>query len=140
MPVVRDGTVKGVLAASLFMESVADRHLGTPDTRSFAFLVDKSGRVIASAKTDLIMKPATGLSPARRRPPRRAANRVRLVAVGIDGATKLLRAQPIAGTDWSLVLALDKADVTAGMRAVATTTLAAILIVVDRSRPRSSVR
>ena len=84
--------------------------------------------MIASAKTDLIMKPATGLSPAldadhlgalQTASGRRGRHRRRHQAA----------AEPIAGTDWSLVLALDKADVTAGMRAVATTTLAAILIV-----------
>ncbi|WP_171030115.1 cache domain-containing protein, partial [Burkholderia sp. 4M9327G5] len=131
VPVVRDGTVKGVLAASLFMESVSSIVTSVhPTPASFAFLVDKSGRVIASAKTDLIMKPATGLSPALDADHLGALQSAsKPVAVDIDGATKLVRAQPIAGTDWSLVLALDKADVTAGMRAVATTTLAAILIV-----------
>ena len=131
VPVVRDGTVKGVLAASLFMESVSSIVTSVhPTPASFAFLVDKSGRVIASAKTDLIMKPATGLSPALDADHLGALQTAsEPVAVDIDGATKLMRAQPIAGTDWSLVLALDKADVTAGMRAVATTTLAAILIV-----------
>ncbi|MBR8141332.1 HAMP domain-containing protein [Burkholderia sp. AU19243] len=130
-PIIRAGTLKGVLAASLYMERasaiVASMH---PTPASFAFLVDRSGRVIAGAKTDLIMKPATQLSPDLT--PERLAGLQAApgpVAVDIDGATKLLRAQAIAGTDWSLVMALDRSDVTAGMRAVATTTLIAILVV-----------
>ncbi|WP_105133301.1 methyl-accepting chemotaxis protein [Burkholderia sp. BE12] len=130
-PILRGGTLKGVLAASLYMERaseiVASMH---PTPSSFAFLVDRSGRLIAGAKTDLIMKPALGLSPdltPERLAGLQAASEP--VAVDIGGATKLLRAQPIAGTDWSLVMALDRSDVTAGMRAVATTTLVAILVV-----------
>ncbi|KAB0638041.1 methyl-accepting chemotaxis protein [Burkholderia stagnalis] len=131
VPIVRDGAVKGVMAASLFMQSVSAIVTAVhPTPSSFAFLVDKSGRVIAAPKTDLIMKPATDLSPALDAGHLEALKAAsEPVAVDIDGATKLLRARPIAGTDWSLVLALDKTDVTTGMRAVATTTLAAILIV-----------
>ncbi|MBJ9751140.1 methyl-accepting chemotaxis protein [Burkholderia cepacia] len=130
-PIVRGGTLKGVLAASLYMERasaiVASMH---PTPSSFAFLVDKSGRLIAGAKTDLIMKPAAELSPELT--PERLAGlqtATEPVAIDVDGVTKLLRARPIAGTDWSLVMALDRSDVTAGMRAVATTTLIAILVV-----------
>ncbi|HEY3539216.1 MAG TPA: methyl-accepting chemotaxis protein, partial [Trinickia sp.] len=101
-----------------------------PTPSSFAFLVDKSGQLIASATTDLIMKPATGLSPSLTPDALKALESASMpVAVDIGGATKLLRAQPITGTDWSLVLALDKSDVTAGMHAVATTTLIAIVVV-----------
>ncbi|WP_118183867.1 methyl-accepting chemotaxis protein [Paraburkholderia phosphatilytica] len=130
-PIVRDGNVKGVIAASLFMESVSGIVTSVhPTPSSFAFLVDKSGRVIAGAKTDLIMKPATdmsaGLTPDMLQSLQSASAPV---AMDIDGATKLLRAKAIDGTDWSLVLALDKADVTAGMRAVATTTLIAMVVV-----------
>ncbi|WP_175720124.1 methyl-accepting chemotaxis protein [Burkholderia anthina] len=130
-PILRDGTLKGVLAASLYMERasaiVASMH---PTPSSFAFLVDRSGRLIAGAKTDLIMKPAAGLSPELT-PERLAGLQAASAPVAIDigGAAKLLRAQAIAGTDWSLVMALDRSDVTAGMRAVATTTLIAILVV-----------
>ncbi|CAB3664102.1 methyl-accepting chemotaxis protein [Trinickia soli] len=131
VPIVRDGTVKAVMAASLYMESVSSIVTSVhPTPSSFAFLVDKAGHIIASAKTDLIMKPATELSPALTPETleglKSGAN---TATVDIDGATKLLRAQPITGTDWSLVLALDKSDVTAGMRAVATTTLVAIILV-----------
>ncbi|WP_175916628.1 MULTISPECIES: methyl-accepting chemotaxis protein [unclassified Burkholderia] len=131
VPIMRGGALKGVLAASLYMERasaiVASMH---PTPASFAFLVDRGGRLIAGVKTDLIMKPAVQLSPELT--PDRLAGLQRAsepVAIAVDGVTKLLRAQPIAGTDWSLVMALDRSDVTAGMRAVATTTLVAIVIV-----------
>ena len=131
VPIVRDGNVKAVMAASLFMQSVSEIVTSVhPTPASFAFLVDEKGEIIAGAKTDLIMKPATNmaaeLTPEALKAMQGASTSL---TVSIDGATKLLRAQPITGTDWSLVLALDKSDVTAGMRAVATTTLVAIVIV-----------
>jgi methyl-accepting chemotaxis protein len=131
VPIVRDGNVKAVMAASLFMQSVSEIVTSVhPTPASFAFLVDEKGNVIASAKTDLIMKPATEMAPELTPDALKAMQGASSsVVVHIDGAAKLLRAQPIKGTDWSLVLALDKSDVTAGMRAVATTTLAAIILV-----------
>ncbi len=131
VPILRDGNVKAVMAASLFMQSVSEIVTAVhPTPASFAFLVDEKGNVIASAKTDLIMKPATNmaseLTPDALKAMQGASSSV---VVKIDGAGKLLRAQPIAGTDWSLVLAMDQSDVTAGMRAVATTTLVAIVLV-----------
>jgi len=132
VPIIRDGSVKAVMAASLYMESVSGIVTSVhPTPSSFAFLVDKAGHIIASAKTDLIMKPATDLSPALTPDMLEGLKSGSQTAtIDIDGATKLLRAQPITGTDWSLVLALDKSDVTAGMRAVAMTTLVAIVLVV----------
>ncbi|MEJ8798469.1 methyl-accepting chemotaxis protein [Trinickia caryophylli] len=131
VPLIRDGSVKGVMAASLFMQSVSEIVTAVhPTPASFAFLVNDAGNVIASAKTELIMKPASEMAPGLTPDALKTiATASAPLAVLIDGKTKLLRAQPITGTDWSLVLALDKADVTAGMRAVATTTFLAIIVV-----------
>lgn len=131
-PVMRDSSMKGAIAAGVLLEGVSGIVAAIhPTPASSAFLVDKSGNLLALAKTDLIMKPATDLSPdltAQALDSLQSADAP--IEVTIDGATKLLRAEPIAGTDWRLVLALDKSDVTAGMRAVAATTLACIVVVV----------
>jgi methyl-accepting chemotaxis protein len=76
------------------------------------------------------MKPATELAPALTRDKLASLQAAaEPVPVTIDGVTKLLRGHPIAGTEWTLVLALDQSDVTAGMRAMATTSLIAIVVV-----------
>jgi methyl-accepting chemotaxis protein len=131
VPVMRDGALKGVIAASVFLDGVSAVVTAThPTPASFAFLVDQSGHLLATAKSDLIMKSATDLSPDLTTS---ALDSLQSAAepleVGIDGAAKLLQAQAIPGTDWRFVLALDKSDVTAGMRAVATTTVIAIVVV-----------
>ena len=130
-PAMRDGNFKGAISAGVLLEGVSDIVSGIhPTPSSLAFLVDKEGNLLALAKTKLLMKPATQLAPALTRD---ALDSLRAAAaplpVTIDGATKLLRAHPIAGTEWSLVLAVDQSDVTAGMRAMATTSLIVIVVV-----------
>ena len=130
-PAIRDGKFKGAISAGVLLEGVSDIVSGIhPTPSSLAFLVDKEGNLLALAKTTLLMKPATQLAPALTRD---VLGSLRTAAaplpVTIDGATKLLRAHPIAGTEWSLVLAVDQSDVTAGMRAMATTSLIVIVVV-----------
>ncbi|QCP48075.1 HAMP domain-containing protein [Trinickia violacea] len=131
VPVMRDGALKGIIAASVYLDGVSSVVAAVhPTPASFAFLVDQSGKLLATAKSDLIMKPATDLSPDLTTDALGAlSNAAEPMAAKVDGATKLLQSQPIPGTDWRFVLALDKSDVTAGMRAVATTTVIAIIIV-----------
>ena len=130
-PAIHDGKFKGAISAGVLLEGVSDIVSGIhPTPSSLAFLVDKEGNLLALAKTTLLMKPATQLAPALTRD---VLGSLRAAAaplpVTIDGATKLLRAHPIAGTEWSLVLAVDQSDVTAGMRAMATTSLIVIVVV-----------
>ena len=130
-PAIHDGKFKGAISAGVLLEGVSDIVSGIhPTPSSLAFLVDKEGNLLALAKTKLLMKPATQLAPALTRD---VLGSLRTAAaplpVTIDGATKLLRAHPISGTEWSLVLAVDQSDVTAGMRAMATTSLIVIVVV-----------
>ncbi|TKC89543.1 HAMP domain-containing protein [Trinickia terrae] len=131
VPIMRDGALKGVIAASVFLDGVSSVVTSAhPTPSSFAFLVDQSGKLLVAPKSEQVMKPATDLSPDLTSDALGSlANATAPIPVAVDGATKLLQAQPIAGTDWRFVLALDKSEVTAGMRAVATTTLIAIVVV-----------
>ena len=130
-PALRNGSFKGAISAGVLLEGVSDIVSGIhPTPSSLAFLVDKDGNLLALANTKLLMKPATELAPALTRDKLAALQAAAApVPVTIDGATKLLRAHPVAGTAWSLVLALDQSDVTAGMHAMATTSLIAIVVI-----------
>jgi methyl-accepting chemotaxis protein len=130
-PAMRDGTFKGAIAAGVLLEGVSNIvSVIHPTPSSFAFLVDQDGKLLAASNTSLLLKPATELAPALTHDMLASLQAATApVAVDIDGTTKLLRSQPIAGTDWSLVLALDKSDVTRGMHAIATTSLIAIIVV-----------
>ncbi|SDF78625.1 methyl-accepting chemotaxis protein [Paraburkholderia phenazinium] len=131
VPLLRDGTLKGVIAASVFLDGVSSVVTAVhPTPASFAFLVDQSGHLVAIPKSELILKPATDLSPDLTDDALGTLQgSTEPIAAKVDGATKLLHAEKIPGTDWSLVIALDKSDVTAGMRAVATTTVIALIVV-----------
>jgi methyl-accepting chemotaxis protein len=47
----------------------------------------------------------------------------------VNGSTKLMRAQAIPGTDWYAVVALDKAEATAGMRSLLTASVIALIVI-----------
>ena len=51
------------------------------------------------------------------------------VEVDVNGAAKLLYRQGVKGTDWGLVVALDKSDATAGMRSLVLTSAGALVAV-----------
>ncbi|MBV8122798.1 MAG: HAMP domain-containing protein, partial [Paucibacter sp.] len=47
----------------------------------------------------------------------------------LDGAAKLIKGIPIKGTEWTLLLAMDKSDVTAGMRNAMRSAVIALVVV-----------
>jgi methyl-accepting chemotaxis protein len=130
-PAMRDGSFKGAISAGVLLEGVSDIVSDIhPTPSSLAFLVDHEGNLLALANTSLLMKPATELAAELTRDKLASLQTAdKPVPVTIGGATKLLLGRQIAGTDWSLVLALDQSDVTAGMHAIATTSLIAIIVV-----------
>ena len=130
-PMIRDGVVKGVVAGTVEMGSViANIKAIHPTPSSFGMLVNSSGQIVAHPDAKLILKPVTDLAPDL------TADKLATLTtldhplpVEIGGSTKLLRAQPIAGTDWIAIVALDKAEATAGMRSLLTTSIIALIVI-----------
>jgi len=119
-PILRDGVVGGVVSGAVPLEAVREVVSAIhPTPHSLGFVISSSGQLLALADIKLALKPATALSPALT-PDALSA----LFAGGpfreleLDGAAKLLKARRIRGTDWYLVVALDKADATAGLSQV----------------------
>jgi methyl-accepting chemotaxis protein len=125
------GTLKGVVAADIFLDNVsATVNAIHPTPASFAFLVDQQGTIIAHPDAKYSLKPATDLAPGLTADALNALPTAsEPLAIDIDGATKLLHAERVPGTDWSLVIALDRTEATAGMRALAGTDFLGLLIV-----------
>jgi len=125
------GTLKGVVAADIFLDNVsATVNAIHPTSASFAFLVDQQGNIIAHPDAKYSLKPATDLAPELTPDALNGLSTAsEPLSVSIDGATKLLHAERVPGTDWSLVIALDKTDATAGMRALAGTDFLGLLVV-----------
>ncbi|RAN44781.1 chemotaxis protein [Herbaspirillum rubrisubalbicans] len=130
-PVLQNGQRVGVVAAAMFLDGVSDvvRSIH-PTPASFAFLVDRDGLMLAHPDGQWVNKPAkewnAELTPER---VQSLGSEDKVSAIMLDGATKLVKGLPIKGTEWTLVLAMDKADVTAGMRDATRSALIALVLV-----------
>jgi methyl-accepting chemotaxis protein len=102
-----------------------------PTASSFAFLVAGDGTLVAHPDPELSLEPSTLLS-SRLEPDflTRLAQTETPEQLILDGRSRLLLSQPINGTDWQLVVALDEREATAGLRAVLSNALVTLVLVV----------
>jgi methyl-accepting chemotaxis protein len=130
-PVVQNGVVKGVVAADLSMDSViANVKAIHPTPSSFGMLVNSRGVIVAHPDQKFTLKPVTDLVPDLSADKLAALTTAdHPLQVEVDGSVKLLRAQPIAGTDWIAIIALDKAEATAAMRSQLISSIIALIVI-----------
>jgi len=131
VPIVRDGAVKGVVGGDVAMDSVvANVRSIHPTPASFGILVARNGQIVAHLDDKLTLKPISELVPALDGDKLGAlVSATTPTEVDVGGAAKLLRGHEIPGTDWVAVVALDKAEATAGMRSVLIASLIALVVV-----------
>lgn len=115
VPVKENGTLKGVVAGDVSMDSVVANVRGiNPSPNSSGLLLDSDGTVIAANNVKLTLKPfaeaLSGVSFADLR----AGKTVEGQYAGVQ---KILQATPVKGTHWLLTVALDSADSTSGLQA-----------------------
>jgi methyl-accepting chemotaxis protein len=129
VPILQGGALKGVIGGDVAMDSViANVKAIRPTPASFGFLVNAAGKIVAHSNDKLTLKPATELSAALNESALTALTQAdKLTEVTIDGVSKLLWRQGVRGTDWGLVVALDKSDATAGMRSLVMTSAGALV-------------
>ena len=130
-PVMQNGQRVGVVAAAMFLDGVSEVVRAIhPTPASYAFLVDRDGLMLAHPDGQWVNKPAkewnAELTPERLQS---LAADDKVSALPLDGAAKLIKGIPIKGTEWTLMLAMDKADVTAGMRNATRSALIALVLV-----------
>lgn len=130
-PLLKEGRPAGAVSAAVFLDGVREVVAAVhPTPSSFGFVVDGNGQLLAHPNAELMRKPASTLSdqltPQAMAALAKAQASIELV---FDGVPKLLRAKPVRGTDWSLVVALDRAEATAGLAHVFQTSVAAIVLV-----------
>jgi methyl-accepting chemotaxis protein len=129
--VKKDGVLQGVVAAAVFLDGVSNVVKAVhPTPASFAFLVDRDGMMLAHPEAQWINKPVRDWNPEL------TAERLNSLAgndaskeIVLDGAPKLVQAVAVKGTEWTLLVAIDKADVNAGMRHATQSSLIAIVLV-----------
>ncbi|MCG5075646.1 methyl-accepting chemotaxis protein [Paraburkholderia tagetis] len=130
-PVIREGVLKAVVSGDVVMDGViANVRSIHPTPASFGMLIDSAGQIVAHNDPKLTLQPVTGIAPDLSGDKLAALLAAKApLDVDVGGATKLMRAQPIAGTDWRLVVALDRADATAGMRSLLAASLGALVVI-----------
>ncbi|MFC5430094.1 methyl-accepting chemotaxis protein [Paraburkholderia denitrificans] len=131
VPVIRDGAVKAVVAGDVTMDSViANVRSIRPTPNSFGMLVDSTGQIVAHPDEKLTLKPISDVA-SELTGDRLAALFASTDPLAVDagGSVKLMRAQPVAGTDWHVIVALDRTDATADMRSLLTASLIALVVI-----------
>ena len=128
----RDGKLAGVVSGVVPMDVVVDNVRSVhPTPSSFAMLVDGKGAIVAHPDPRMTTKPLTDLFPdlsgdalrdlvGARAP---LDTRARTQAV-------LVRALPVLGTNWTMIVALDKAEATAGMTSMVITSAIALFVII----------
>ncbi|PMS19347.1 chemotaxis protein [Trinickia dabaoshanensis] len=132
VPIVRDGSLKAVVAGDVNMDSViANVKSIHPTPASFGLLVDGAGDIVAHPDSKLTLKPISALMPAMTAATVGSlAGASEPLATGADGRTVLLRGMNVPGTDWTVIVALDESEAKAGIRSFLTTSAIALVIIV----------
>ena len=111
---VKDGgKTFAVTGADVTLEEVlADLQKIKPTPNGFAFLIDKSGKIIAHPRTELTLKPLAELSKALTNDviAQAAKGGAEPVLAEIDGRKFLLKAAQVTDSDWTLVTAADESE------------------------------
>jgi len=121
MAVKAGGTTQAVVASDVYMTSVVEALKRIrPTPAGFAFLVGSDGRILAHARPELLLKPATelvaGLTPQALVEAAKAGGGWLEADAGAQPL--LLRASAVAGSPWLLVVAADAGEALAPLRSL----------------------
>jgi methyl-accepting chemotaxis protein len=104
------GSVRGVVAGDIFLNVVqANIDAIKPTPSSLAFIVTKDGRFVAHPDKSLILKPTSNWAAELNAQTLQQLSKGAL-PIELAGVRWLLVGQPIAQTDWSLVIAVHEAE------------------------------
>ncbi|MGR6807749.1 methyl-accepting chemotaxis protein [Sphaerotilus natans] len=112
------GDFKGVLGTDMHLDTVAKAVAAIkPIEKSFAFVMDGEGKLLATENAKLILKPVEELAPDLDATGiKQVAGSGRYQDVVVDGARMMVYAAKVAGTPWTLAIAIDHAQATASVR------------------------
>ncbi len=131
IPVMREGNLKAVLVGDVALDSVVETIKAIhPTPESFGMLIDQNGRIIAHPNPELRFKQVTDIAPGFGQLNATAeGNAAAPMKIVVDGRVKLVRAQKIRGTDWSIVIAVDEAEAMEGARSLLQASLLALIVI-----------
>ena len=131
-PFYQNGELAAVVGADITIADVIDIVASiSPTPSSFGFLTTNDGTLVAHPDESLTLEPSSVLSDALT-----PSDLTRIVQadspqpLALQGSDKLLMGSAVGGNSgWQLVVALDEAEATADLRAIATTSIVTLLIV-----------
>ena len=131
-PIGDKGSVTAVVGSDVFIDNLVKNVVGIkPTASSYAFLVDAGGTIIAHPDAKLTLKPISdfdsGLSAQKLQQVEASGHTADVVVAG-HGA--LLDVQKVEGTDWLLVIVLDKGEATAALSAMLTSSLISAIVAI----------
>ena len=131
-PFYRNGQLAAVIGADITIEDVIDIVTDiSPTPSSFGFLTTEDGTLIAHPDAAMTLEPSTRLSDTLTHTRlSQIAQASEPQALTLQGSDKLLMGSDVGGSSgWQLIVALDEHEATAGLRAIATTSIVTLLIV-----------
>ncbi|MGQ0336212.1 methyl-accepting chemotaxis protein [Halomonas elongata] len=130
-PFYRNGELVAVAGGDVAIDAIVDIVSQiAPTPSSLAFLASADGTLVAHPDSAMSLEPVSELSPtltAASLGELPGAEAPRHAMLG--ESDKLLRGQPIDGTDWQLVVALDEFEATAGLRGVMSASAITLVLV-----------
>ena len=128
LPVKADGKLVGVAGADKSLADVVKMVNGVkPSENSYAFILDRQGRVLVHPGADLALKVLAEAQPGMAAVAGAADN---AIVDANDGVRDVeVRASAIPGTDWRLAVAYDKAAAQAGLGTLVTSIAVAAVAV-----------
>jgi methyl-accepting chemotaxis protein len=129
LPVKAEGKLVGVIGADKSLAEVVKMVGGVkPSENSYAFVLDKQGRILIHPNADLALKALAEAQPGMAA----VANAPDNTIVDANDGTRdvQVRAEAIPGTDWRLAVAYDKSAAMAGLGTLVTSIAVAALAVV----------
>lgn len=122
---------KAVIAGDVFMDVVSSNVSSiVPTPSSEAFIVSKNGKIIVHKNIDSILKDTTTIAPEFT--PSFFSNLTsseKLFQLKINGQNRLLKAAPINGTDWLLIVSLHEDEALSSLTSMIYSTIIQMVVV-----------
>lgn len=117
-PVVANGQTVAVVGTDMHLETVSRKVTSIqPTPKSFAFLLDGQGNVLAHAQADLVLKPMSAIAPTLTPALiEQLTSQGQSATITIGDAEQMLYAAKVEGTPWVLAIGIDRAEATAPLR------------------------
>ncbi len=115
---VTNGQTVAVVGSDMHLDTVSRKVTSIqPTPKSFAFLLDGQGNILAHAQADLVLKPMSALAPALTPALiEQLTQQGQSANVTIGDAEQMLYAVKVEGTPWVLAIGIDRAEATAPLR------------------------